>query len=339
MVRLRDIAQRAGVSTMTVSKALRGAPDVAAATRERVRALAAELGYVPDLAAQGLRRRATRMLGLIVPTPTNPVFARVVLAIEERTYEIGYELLYAHTLNLIQREEHIIRRMLARRVEGMFLCPVARLQPEARLYQELHARRLPVVLLGQPGPFCQQFPYVAGDDEAGSCEATRHLLQLGHRRIAFLMGPLAAPWAHERLAGYRRALREAGIEPDDNLLFPGGSTIDDGAKAATQLLADARGATAVQASSDLVAIGCGNVLLDHGLRIPEDISLVGFGNILSAAFFRVPLTTVRQPKRRLGNAAMDLMSRLLRGLSAEPVRLPATLSIRASTAPPRAATA
>jgi len=334
MVRLRDIAQRVGVSVMTVSKALRGVPDVAPSTRERVRAVAAELGYVPDLAAQSLRRRASRMLGLIVPSSTNPVFARIVLAIEERTYEIGYELLYAHTLNLIQREEHSIRRMLARRVEGLFLYPVSRLQPEAHFYQELAAQGTPVVLLGLPGPFCQQFPYVTGDEEGGSCEATRHLLKLGHRRIAFLTGPLAAPWAHERLAGYRRALREAGIEPDDNLLFPGGSTIDDGAKAAEQLLADLRGVTAIQASSDLVAIGCGNVLLDRGVRIPHDLSLVGFGNILSAACYRVPLTTVRQPKRRLGNAAMDLMSRLLRGLSAEPLRLPATLSIRASTGPP-----
>jgi DNA-binding LacI/PurR family transcriptional regulator len=260
----------------------------------------------------------------------------MVLAIEERTYELGYDLLYAHTLNLIQREENSIRHMLARRVEGLFLLPVPRLQPEARAYQELLARGLPVVLLGQTASFCRQFPSVAGDDEGGSATATQHLLQLGHRRIAFLAGPLAAPWAQERLEGYRRALREAGLDSDDDLLFQAGNTVDDGVKVARQILSERRTFTAIQASSDLVAIGCASALLDHGVRIPQDVSVTGFGNILSAEYFRVPLTTVRQPKRRLGNAAMDLMSKLLRGQPAESVRLPATLSIRASTAPPAA---
>lgn len=335
MVRLKDIAAQAGVSMMTVSKALREAPDVSDATRQRIRKLASEMGYVPDTIAQGLRTRSTKLLGLVVPAITNPVYARLVLAIEERTYEIGYDLLYAHTLNLIQREENIIRHLLARRVEGFFILPVQRLQPEARIYQELAARRLPVVLLGQPSPFCTQFPSVASDDEAGSAAATQHLLQLGHRRIAFLAGPVAAPWARERLEGHRRALRDAGLEFDDRLLFPAGSTMDDGAKAALQLLPESREFTAVQACCDLVAIGCANTLLDRGVRIPHDLSLVGFGNILTAEFFRVPLTTVRQPKRRLGHAAMDLMSKLLRGQPAESLRLPATLSIRASTAAPR----
>lgn len=334
MVRLKDIAAQAGVSIMTVSKALREAPDVSPATRARLRALASQMGYVPDTSAQGLRTRATKLLGLIVPTVTNPVFARLVLAIEERAYELGYDLLYSHTLNLIQREETAIQHMLARRVEGLFIYPVHRLQPEARIYRELAARKLPVVLLGHPAPFCSEFPSVACDDLAGSREAVEHLLQLGHKRIAFLAGPLAAPWARERLEGYRHALRDANIEPDDRLIFHAGSTIEDGAKAAAHYLAEVRDCTAVHASSDLVAIGCANKLLDEGIRIPQDLSVIGFGNVLTAQFFRVPLTTMRQPKNRLGQAAMDLMSKLLRGLPAESVRLPATLSRRASTAPP-----
>lgn len=339
MVRLKDIAAQAGVSMMTVSKALRDAPDVSDATRDRIRKLAEAMGYVPDSTAQGLRNRATKLFGLILPTVTNPVFARVICAIEERTYELGYELLYAHTLNLIQREETSIRHMLARRVEGLFIYPVHRLQPEARIYQELAASKLPIVLLGQTAPFCSQFLSVASDDEPASYEATRHLLELGHRRIAFLAGPIAAPWAHERLAGYRRALRDANLEPDDHLLFPAGSTLDDGAKAAALLLPELPKITAIQASSDLAAIGCANALLNTGVRIPQDVSVMGFGNILSAEFFRVPLTTMRQPKRRLGHAAMDMMSKLLRGQPVESQRLPATLSLRASTAPPQSATA
>lgn len=336
MVRLKDIAAQTGVSIMTVSKALRDAADVSAATKARIKAVAEQMGYVPDSSAQTLRTRSTKLFGLIVPTTTNPVFARLVLAIEERASEVGYDLLYAHTLNLIQREENAIRRMLARRVEGLFIYPVHRLQPEARIYRELAERMLPVVLLGHAAPFCSQFPSVASDDLGGSYEAAHHLLQLGHKRIAYLAGPLAAPWAQERLEGYRRALREANIEPDDRLLFQAGSTIEEGAKAAAQLLSEAREYTAVQASSDLVAIGCASKLLDQGIRIPQDVSLIGFGNILMAEFFRVPLTTMRQPKQRLGHAAMDLMSKLLRGLPAESRRVPATLSTRSSTAPPPA---
>jgi LacI family transcriptional regulator len=336
MVRLKDIAAQTGVSIMTVSKALRDAADVSAATKARLKAVAEQMGYVPDSSAQTLRTRSTKLFGLIVPTTMNPVFARLVLAIEERAHELGYDLLYAHTLNLIQREEHAIHRMLARRVEGLFIFPVHRLQPEARVYRELADRKLPVVLLGHAAPFCSQFPSVASDDLGGSHEATQHLLKLGHKRIAYLAGPLVAPWAQERLEGYRRALREADIEPDDRLLFQAGSTIEEGAKAAAQLLAEARDYTAVQASSDLVAIGCASKLLDQGIRIPQDVSVIGFGNILMAEFFRVPLTTMRQPKQRLGHAAMDLMSKLLRGQPAESRRVPATLSIRASTAPPPA---
>jgi DNA-binding LacI/PurR family transcriptional regulator len=335
MVRLKDIAAQAGVSMMTVSKALRDAPDVSVATKARIRALADQLGYVPDSTAQGLRTRSTKLFGLVLPTITNPIYARLVLAIEERAYEIGYGLLYAHTLNLIQREETIIRHLLGRRVEGIFILPVHRLQPEARVYQELSAAHLPVVLLGQATPFCSQFLSVASDDEGGSYAATQHLLDLGHRRIAFLAGPIAAPWARERLDGHRRALRDARLEFDDRLLFPAGSTIDDGAKAAEQILPEMRSFTAIQASCDLVALGCANSLLNRGVRIPQEVSMVGFGNILSAEYFRVPLTTVRQPKRRLGNAAMDIMSKLLRGQPAESLRLPATLSIRASTASPQ----
>jgi len=150
-------------------------------------------------------------------------------------------------------------------------------------------------------------------------------------------GPPAAPWAHERFEGYRRALREAGLDVDDKLVFQSGSTIEDGTNAALQMLNEVCQATAVQAVSDLVAIGCANALLSQGLRIPDDISLVGFGNILTAEHFQVPLTTVRQPKFRLGIAAVDMMMGLIRGEKVQTKRLPAELIERKSTGAPRAA--
>jgi LacI family transcriptional regulator len=336
MIRLKDIALHAGVSVMTVSKALRDEPDVSPSTRTRVRALAQQLGYVPDSTAQGLRTRHTKLFGLAISSMTNPIFARVVLAIEDRAHSMGYDVLLAHTLNLPEREEECVRRFLSRRVDGVFISPVYRLGAEARIYQELKNRGVPTVLLGHTAPFCNQFVNVETDDLLASYAATQHLLKLGHRRIAFFAGPPATPWTQERFEGYRRALREAGIEVDDKLVFHAGRTIEDGAKAALQMLNESCDATAVQTVNDLLAVGCADTLLKQGLRIPEDISLVGFGNILLSEHFRVPLTTMSQPKHRLGSAAMDVMQQLLRGQPAAPRRITADLIVRASSGTPPA---
>lgn len=338
MVRLKDIAERARVSVMTVSKALRDAPDVSAATKTRIKLLAQQMGYVPDSSAQGLRTRTTRLFGLAISSMTNPIFARVVQAIEQRAYELGYEVLLAHTLNIPEREEACIRRFLARRVDGIFISPVYRIGNEARIYQELLSRRIPTVLLGHRAAFCSHFVNVETDDLLGGYAATQHLLKLGHQRIAFFAGPLATPWTQERFEGYRRALREAGLDVDDKLVFQAGKTIEDGAKAALQMINESPGATAVQAINDLVAIGCAQTLIQQGLRIPEDLSIVGFGNILLSEHFRVPLTTIRQPKFRLGTAAVDTMLQLLGGHRPEPKRLAAELVVRASSGIPPAIT-
>jgi LacI family transcriptional regulator len=334
MVRLVDIATRVGVSVMTVSKALRDKPDVAASTRARIKTAALEMGYVPDSSAQSLRTRATKLLGLAIPSTTNPVFARMVFALEERAQALGYDLLLAHTQNKPELEERCLRRFLARRVDGIFVSPVYRMENDARIYRELQTNGTPVVLLGSPAAFCSQFVSVQTEELAASFAATKHLLELGHKRIAYFTGPLPAIWAQERYEGYRRAHREAGLEVDDRLVFHAGSTIEDGHKAALEFAGENCGATAIQACNDPVAIGAANTLLQQGLRIPEDLSLVGFGNILVAEHFRVPLTTVRQPKFRLGIAAMDLMEESLRGQRPESRRLPAELIIRDSSAAP-----
>ena len=334
MIRLKDIALRAGVSTMTVSKALRDEPDISAATKARLRALAEEMGYTPDALARSLRSRKSKLFGLVISAVTNPVYARVMMAIEEQALELGYDIAFAQSLNKPDREQTVIRRMLSRRVDGLFITPVYRLDPTAPVYDELRKRGTPVVLLGNRAPFCQHFANVETDDLNASQAATQHLLDLGHRRIAFLAGPPAVPAAQERLAGYRRALREANLEPDDRLIFNAGYTIEEGEKAALQLLNEAPGATAVQGVNDLVAIGAANIFLGQGLQIPRDLSLVGFGNVLVSEHFRVPLTTIRQPKLRLGLAALELMLRLLRNEPPATKRLPAELVIRQSTAPP-----
>ena len=336
MVRLKDIAEKAGVSVMTVSKALRDEPDVSAATKARIRLLAQQMGYLPDSTAQGLRTRTTKLFGLVIPSLANPIFSPIILAIQERAYELGYDVLLAYTLNVPEREETCIRRFLSRRVDGLLISPVYRLASEAAIYQELLARGVPTVILGHLAPFCSQFPNVEADDLIGGYSVAQHFLKLGHKRIAFLAGPPGTPWTQERFEGYRRALREGGLDVDDKLVFQAGRTIEDGAKVATQLINEASDATALQANNDLVAAGCANVLLGQGFRIPEDLSVAGFGDTLLSEYFRVPLTTVSQPKHRLGLAALDAMSQLLGGVRPESKRLAADLVIRASSGTPPA---
>ena len=259
---------------MTVSKALRDQHDVSAATKARIKQVAKEMGYVPDTSAQGLRTRTSKLFGLVIPSSTNPIFARIVYAIEERAHDLGYDILLAHNYNMVDREEVCLRRLLARRVDGLFISPVYRMETDARVYREVQASKTPVVLLGSPAAFCSQFVSVQTEELAASFAATQHLLQLGHKRIAYFTGPLPATWAQERYEGFRRAHREAGLDVDDRLVFHAGSTIEDGAKAALQFANEKCDATAIQTVNDLVAIGCAETLFQQGVRIPQDLSLM-----------------------------------------------------------------
>ena len=339
MVRLKDIAAQAGVSLMTVSKALRDRHDVSDAMKARIKTLALQLGYVPDSSARGLRTRTTRLFGVLVSALSSPIFSRVVLAIEERAHEMGYEVLVAQSLDVPDREEACLRRFLARRVDGLFVVPAYALARDGKIYQELLARKVPTVLLGHAAPFCNGFVNVEADDLLASYFATRHLMKLGHKKIAFLTGPPGTPWTTERFEGYRRALREDGLDVDDKLVFQAGRSIEDGSKATLQLINESSDATAIQTVNDMVAVGCVETLLKQGLRVPQDISVVGFGNILLSRHFRVPLTTCRQPKYRLGAAATEAMQQLLIGRRPESKRLPAELIVRESSGTPPASSA
>lgn len=335
MIRLKDVAARAGVSLMTVSKVLRNAPDVSQATKARIRRLVDEMGYVPDALARGLRTRRTKLIGLILPSLDHGALGQVAAAVQRGAHDCGYELLVAQTHDDGPREEASIRRLLSRSIDGLVIFPVARFAPSVRAYEELRASGTPTVLLGPRAPFCSGFTNVELDDAAASCRVTGHLLELGHRRIAFFAGPPAASWAQQRLEGYRRALREAGIPWDDHLVFTSAASIAAGEQTALQMLSESTNTTAVQTVSDLAAVGAAKAFSKAGLRIPDDLSLAGFGNDPVAEHGRVPLTTVQQPNEQLGTTAVECLLRLLAGGAPQPASVPAELILRNSTAPPR----
>ncbi len=321
---------------MTVSKVMRDAPDISKATKARVRALADEMGYVPNTAARGLRSRSSKLLGLLIPTTTNPIYARMILAIESRAQELGYDLLIGHTLNDPGREEYHIRRFIARRIDGLLINPVYRLQEEAPIYRELKRHSIPTVLLSHPDSFCEDFPYVAVDDFSAGHKSASHLIELGHTKIGFIAGPTLSPGARERAEGFRKAMNEHRLPIDDRWMFQAGNTVEEGRNVGLEISGEQPECTAFQAANDLAAIGAAGVLIDQGMKIPGDFSIIGHGNVLTAEHFRVPLTTIRQPKFRLGIAAIEMMMRMLEGESPESRRLPAELFVRKSTAAPSA---
>src|SRR5690606_925348 len=196
----------------------------------QVRALAQEMGYVPHAMAAGLRTRETRLVGLVIPGVANPVFARLIMAIEDGAFECGFDLMLAHTLDRPEREEYVIRRLLARRVQGLLVMPVPRIG-DAAIYCELARLGLPMIVLGPAPSFCDGFVRVCSDEEVASREVTEHLIALGHRRIAYLAGRSICPSAQARLEGHRRALREAGLESEDGLVIHAGTTVEDGYRA------------------------------------------------------------------------------------------------------------
>lgn len=199
-------------------------------------------------------------------------------------------------------------------LEGIFVAPVPRLGTDSSIYRNSPATAAASSSSESlPISACRAFARVAAHEVAASRDVTQHLLGLGHRRIAFLAGPTLAPSAPARLEGYRRALRDAGVEIHDRLVFDARSTIDEGYQAGLELVRESLGVTALQAVNDLVAIGALNALVAQGIRIPEDVSVAGFGNLLTAENARVALTTVREPKFRLGMAAMEVMQQLLKG--------------------------
>ncbi len=332
MVRLKDIAQLAGVSAMTVSRVLRGSAGIAPRTRSRVLAIARQHGYVPDSLAQGLRTRTNRLLAMVVPTLADPQWAAFAAWIEDRVREAGYDLLLAQSRGNVDVEERCVRRILARRPAGIFLAPIPRLAPEVPLFKELERSAPCIVVLGQRPRFCSRFPHVASDDETAALQMTRHLLRMGHAEIAFLAGPVASPASSARFQGYRRALGEVGVPVDDRLVFRAGEDMDSGEQAARQMLSERTVVTAILADNDLVALGALQALQAHGLEVPRHCSLASLCEATPSAFLIVPLATVVHPQAELANAALETMLCAIAGKPAVSRIMAASVVLRASVA-------
>ena len=332
MVSIRDVAKLAKVSTATVSRTLSDPEVVSESTRQRVMAAVEKTGYVVNPMARGLRTQKTGTVLVLVPDIGNPFFSQIIQGIESAAHADGYRILLGDTQGNRARERDYAKLAEQRQVDGIILLGAS------IPFGNTDASSWPPLVIG-----CEYFqdrsiPTVRIDNQAAAAEACAHLIELGHRRIGYLNGPPRSPLCIDRLAGYRAALRAAGIKYEAALVAGGDFTLEAGVAGMKQLLQLPKPPTAVFCASDEMALGAIRAAKEHGLKVPEDLSVVGFDDIQFAAYSDPPLTTIRQPRAEIGQRVMKLMVQLARGkvpAGADTVILPHALMRRGSTRAPR----
>ncbi len=311
---VKEVAARAGVSTATVSRVLAGAIGVRPDPARRVREAARQLGYQPNRVARNLRMRATRTAGVLIPDIENPFFTNLVCGIEDALQAAGYSLLLANFNEEPDRERIHLNTLRAEGVAGIvFACSSA----PAAGYQELARARMPLVAISRV-PAGVSVDLVKVTNREGAQAAVSHLLGLGHRRIAFINGPLAVSTALEREAGYEAAFEATGLAAPRDLILYADFRQRGGYNAMQTLLSLPNRPTAVFVASNLMTLGALQAIHERGLGIPSEIAVVGFDDMSWAMSLQPPLTAVAQPTRELGMTA----ARLLLDRIAEPGRPP-----------------
>lgn len=315
---IKDVAALAGVSFATVSRALDDHPDISRETKERVRAACAQLGYVPNSAARGLAGQSTHTIGVIVPDVSNPYFSDMATAIEQAAAEQGYRMLLSNSMRDARQELQAIDGFLSRRIDGILISP---LSLESQAAHRAVLGDLPRVYIGinHDG----QSSYVAGDNIAGAYRATRYLLELGHRDLVFLGGRDQSLTRVQRSEGFRRALAEAGLTGREYAM-PQGQADNSRQwtyEATLALFRQDRPPDAVLAFSDIVALRVMEAAEACGVRVPRDLSLVGYDNISFSHLPRIHLTTVSQKKRRQGRLAVQQLLSQIQGDRSRTVHL------------------
>lgn len=331
------VAQRAGVSTATVSRTMNGSRFVQPETADRVRKAIAELGFHPDINARALGSGRSSLYGLIISDITNPFFPELVSAFEDVALQHDKEILIANTRYDSKRLDLCVNRMLQRRVDGVAIMTS---EMDDAVLTKFSTRKIPVVLLDGHAETAG-VSSVRVDHHAGMLAAVGHLVDLGHCSIGFLSGPLALTTASERHKAFQDACRQYRVPLADRRMSQGDHSVKGGYEAMQRLLQSnvgGNGLTAVVCSNDLSAIGAMEMIYEHGLRVPEDISVVGYDGILLSAYTRPGLTTMHVPREKVAGAAFQSLLSYQQGadlgaVGQEHVILPELVCRRSTTAP------
>lgn len=312
-VTMADVAREAGVSLMTVSRAVNNKSGISEATRKRVTAVAEKLGYRPSLIARSLVTHRTSTIGLVVIDNANPFFSEIARGVEHTAYTEGYSVFLCNTEEDTQRERAVLRTLEEKRVDGVVLCSSRLPDDELGSALEQHPKS---VLINRSFD-SRRYGTVLIDDQHGAYLATQHLIGRGHRAIGFLSGPEQSFSGQQRRVGYHAALRKAGIDPVpdwERYCLP---IVESGLDAARELLAAAPEVTALFCYNDLSAVGAIKACEQFGRRVPDDMAIVGFDDIVLAALVTPALTTCRVPMYEMGRVAMRMLIERINGCTDE----------------------
>jgi len=338
MPTLSDIADDVGVSTMTVSRALADKPGVASETKQRVLESAKRLGYTINLEGRAPAREVASTIGVLVNNIGSEYAGEIIDGISNILDVANYDIVIFNPFRMRRAPNDYVVEVCQYPVDGLLIAAANRLQPQSVSYLEHMIRQhFPVVFIDQRVAD-STIPYVTAQNWQGAYDATRYLIQLGHRRIAFVAGPHTESPSGERLAGYRDALAQNSLRYDDRLITYGDFARKSGYMAAQSLLAMDEPPTAIFASNDPMAYGVYKAIQQAGMRIPEDISVIGFDDIGFSADIHPALTTVRQPLREMGRVGAQMLLDTLRVRDHPPVammELRTSLILRDSCAPLR----
>lgn len=304
MATIKDVARLAGVSTTTVSHVINKTRFVAEATQEKVLEAVKELNYAPSAVARSLKCNTTRTIGMLVTQSTNLFFSEVIDGVESYCYRQGYTLILCNTGGIYEKQRDYIRMLAEKRVDGI-LVMCSDLTQELSEMLESHAD-IPKVIMDW-GPEASKADKIIDNSELGGYLATKYLIDRGHKDIACLSGHLNKLACQERIAGFRRAMAEANLEVNDNWILEGNFECDTAVLAADKIIAMDKMPTAVFCFNDTMALGLMSRLQQKGVRVPNDISVIGYDNIELAEYFSPPLTTIHQPKRRVGKNAFEIL--------------------------------
>ena len=327
---MREIAERAGVHTSTVSRVLRQTEPVDgwSEAAQRIREVADELGYRPNLWAASLRTRRTTTIGAVMPRLTDGVVATIYQGVESTARRSGYSVLLSSPPDEPDEQAEAIALLAGRQVDGLL---VSSLHSPASEFVAGLGLSVPMVALNRHAD--SGLPFAVGDDHLGGYLAGRHLLDCGYRRPAVIGGPLHATTGRDRLAGFLDAMSESGAEPPPQHITHAGFDVQGGIEAAHRLLELPDRPDAIFAVSDAIAIGVVGVARDLGIRVPDELGLVGYNDIPVVSQLPVPLTTIVTPAEEIGAAGVRLLLDLIANPDAEPenITLPVELVVRAST--------
>ncbi|WP_117233234.1 HTH-type transcriptional repressor PurR [Vibrio maerlii] len=304
MATIKDVARLAGVSTTTVSHVINKTRFVAEATQEKVMEAVKELNYAPSAVARSLKCNTTRTIGMLVTQSTNLFFSEVIDGVESYCYRQGYTLILCNTGGIYEKQRDYIQMLAEKRVDGI-LVMCSDLTEELREMLDRHSD-IPKVIMDW-GPESSQADKIIDNSEEGGYLATKYLVEKGHTDIACLSGHFEKLACVERIAGYRRALGEANIDVNEDWILEGNFECDTAVLVADKIANMDKRPTAVFCFNDTMALGLMSRLQQRGIRVPEDISVIGYDNIELAEYFSPPLTTVHQPKRRVGKTAFEIL--------------------------------